>query len=78
MGGDSAVIQFITDPIDLNVTVNVPVTLQHSTGRPVTGWVILWATAPCVLSVVDPAADTRQSITLVPNNSASLRVALVA
>jgi hypothetical protein len=72
------VIQFVTDPIELVCYVGVPMTLRHSTGRPVTGWVVLWATAPCVLYVADPTADTRQAITLVPNASATLRVALVA
>ena len=71
------ILDFVTEPISVSVSAGVPVTVKHSLGRPVTGWVIVWETAPCVMSVVDPTEDTRQSITLMPNGTASLRLAFL-
>lgn len=71
------ILDFVTEPISVSVSAGVPVTVKHSLGRPVTGWVVVWATAPCLLSVVDAAEDTRQAITLLPSATASLRLAFL-
>lgn len=59
------------------MTAGVPVDIQTGLGRQVGGYVIVWQSAPCVLHVADPKADTRRVLRLVPSATASLRLVLL-
>ena len=66
-----------TDSFEVTVVANTPVTITHGLGRQIEGWLVIWQTAPVSLSVVDAAADTRQTLVLLPDQSANIRLVLL-
>lgn len=67
----------VTDTIRLSVQASVPVTIRHGLGRQVTGWLLVWATAPVEFFVADAAADTRLELVLVPSATCDVRLLLI-
>ena len=66
-----------SDPIERTVVAGEPFTLDHGLGRPIRGYLVVWATAPVAVTVPDPTADTRISLTLEANASCDLRLVLL-
>lgn len=66
-----------TDSIPLSVVSGVPVTIRHGLGRQVEGWLVIWRTVPVDFHVLDPGADTRSELVLIPSASASVRIILL-
>lgn len=66
-----------TDPIELSVTANTPVTIQHGIGRQIAGFLVIWRTAPCDFHVQNPTADSSRELVLVPSGTATVRLVLL-
>lgn len=58
------VLAWATDPIPLTVSPGEVVRVPHGLNRQVAGWLVVWATAPVVLSAPFPGADTRAYLDL--------------
>lgn len=67
----------VSDLIEVSVTAGVAFDVRTGLGRQVGGYVVVWQSAPCVLHVEDPKADTRRVLRLVPSATASLRLVLL-
>lgn len=70
-------IRFSSDPIELDVTNGVAVTIKHGLGRQVAGWLVIYQTVVVSFVVQDPDADTRKELVLVPNASGFVRLVLL-
>lgn len=68
------VIAFQTDPIELDAVAGELLTVAHGFGRPVNGWIVIYAEAPVALHA---AENTPQQLVLVPNSTTRLKVVLV-
>jgi hypothetical protein len=66
-----------SDPIELTFTAFTPLTVRHGYGRPIKGWLVVWADSFLGLRVVDEEADTRTELTLVADASGSVRLLLL-
>ena len=69
--------EFVTDIIELNVSIGTPVTITHGLGRQVAGFVVLWRSAPCDFHIQNPAVDSSRDLVLVPSGTASVRLVLL-
>jgi len=69
--------EIVTNPIEIDVVVDEPVTIEHGLGRQVAGWLVIWRDTPVDLVVYDSSADTSQSLVLMPNASARVRIVLL-
>lgn len=65
------------DFIEREVEVGEPLTIEHGLGREVAGWLVIWQSAPVQFHVYDPAADTRNVLTLVPDATAKVRLVIL-
>lgn len=68
---------FATDPIELSVSADTPVTIRHHIGRQILGWSVVWRDAPCEFHVQDAAADSSRELVLVPSGTANVRLVLL-
>lgn len=66
-----------SDLIELDLTAAVGVRISHGLGRQIKGWLVIWSTAPLTLSVLDPDADTKTELVLVPDATCRARVLLL-
>ncbi len=66
-----------TDAIALSVVAGQQVQIAHGLGRQIEGWLVIYQTAPVAFHVQDPAADTRQTLILIPTASADVRLVLL-
>jgi hypothetical protein len=66
-----------TDAIELSVTANVPVTITHSIGRQLAGWLVIWQDAIVNFVVQNADADTSRQLVLVPSATANVRIVLL-
>lgn len=71
-----ASMQIESDPIELDVTIDTPITIRHGLGRQV-HWLCVWQSAFVDFKVADPAADTSRELVLVPSNTAKVRLVLL-
>ena len=72
------VAEISTKPIQLACVSGVPIVIPHGIGRQLNGWLIVWkSVAGLDLVVLDPNADTSNSITLVPSATGLVRIVLL-
>lgn len=70
--------QIVTEPIEVTLITGTTVDIEHDIGRPLVGWLVVWADAPVVVYVDDPALPTNQVLTLRSDTSATAKVVLLA
>lgn len=68
------VLKFQTDPIAFDAVADEPLTVTHGFGRPVNGWIVIYAEAPVSLHALE---NTPQRLVLVPSASTRIKVVLV-
>ena len=68
---------FATDPIALSVVAGKPVEIKHGLGRQLAGLSMIWADDYTSWKIVDPEADTSNSVSVVFNANANVRLLLV-
>ena len=67
-------LSFQSDAIELDALAGTPLTLAHGLGRPVNGWIVVYAEAPIALYAL---RNDNEALVLMPTACSRIRVVLV-
>ena len=67
-------LSFQSDAIELAAVAGEPLRLAHGFGRPVNGWIVIYAEAPIALHATE---NSRDALVLVPSATRTVRLVLV-